>query len=278
MEELTNILLQSKTASDALRELLSFFREYNPNISLAYICKKTGFPSRGALSEVIKGKRRLNPKFKGAMSDVFGLDPRQKMYFDALVELSYAKDPATIVEFHAKLELARKAFQAKTLQIRDIETNDFFSMDLVAVFGLFGDSPTRADLVRFFGRDSAILIDDTLGRLILQCVIEKRGDSFVVVDQNIFLLLLNDPAVLKKLIQKHLALLARHLEQRDFRNLAEAACYVGYLNVKGSKLQEFHRQLDALIKAQLSGQIADDADTLLHFAYFSHTIKPQNKT
>ena len=59
-EEVDQILLESNQASEILRTLYCLFKGKQKKVSLTFICRSAGIPSKGYLALVMNGQRRLH--------------------------------------------------------------------------------------------------------------------------------------------------------------------------------------------------------------------------
>ena len=85
--DVDRILLESGQASDILRNLYRSFKEKQSKVSLGFICRSAGIPSKGYLALVMSGQRRLHAKYWDTIFKTFKLNDLQKEILRAQLEL-----------------------------------------------------------------------------------------------------------------------------------------------------------------------------------------------
>lgn len=69
----SSILLESESAAASLRALYTLYKQRQRKVSLAFICRRAGIPSKGYLAFVMSGKRKLNMKYWAPVCQTFKL-------------------------------------------------------------------------------------------------------------------------------------------------------------------------------------------------------------
>ncbi|MCX6123476.1 MAG: hypothetical protein NTV34_01805, partial [Proteobacteria bacterium] len=80
-EDIAAILLDAMTAGDAIHRIYLHKKNISKNISLEGLCRQAGMPSKGYLSDVMHGKRRLNRTYRSKLAKVLGLQGTLAKYF-----------------------------------------------------------------------------------------------------------------------------------------------------------------------------------------------------
>mgnify|MGYP000967579439 CR=1 FL=1 len=86
------LLLDAKDAHGAILSLYRFGKASNAKWSLAYIAKKANISSTGYLSDVLKGKRILHPKYQDSIGLALGLNPGEAEYLSTLIALEHIEE------------------------------------------------------------------------------------------------------------------------------------------------------------------------------------------
>ncbi len=71
--DISQILLASPSSAASLRALYTLYKQRQRKVSLAFICRRSGIPSKGYLAFVMTGKRKLNIKYWNSVSETFKL-------------------------------------------------------------------------------------------------------------------------------------------------------------------------------------------------------------
>ncbi len=85
--EVDQILLEANHASEILRTLYCLFKGKQKKVSLTYICRSAGIPSKGYLALVMNGQRRLHAKYWEAIFRTFKLNDLQRDILRAFLEM-----------------------------------------------------------------------------------------------------------------------------------------------------------------------------------------------
>lgn len=80
------VLLESEHASEILRTLYCLFKSQQKKVSLTFICRSAGIPSKGYLALVMNGQRRLHTKYWESIFRTFKLNDKQRDILRAILE------------------------------------------------------------------------------------------------------------------------------------------------------------------------------------------------
>ncbi|HYX32379.1 MAG TPA: hypothetical protein VE954_04645 [Oligoflexus sp.] len=85
--EVDQVLLQANHASEILRTLYCLFKGKQKKVSLTFICRSAGIPSKGYLALVMNGQRRLHAKYWDSIFRTFKLNHTQRDILRAFLEM-----------------------------------------------------------------------------------------------------------------------------------------------------------------------------------------------
>lgn len=180
---MSKILIAADNSPDALRELYKFRKSQNSKMSLEWIAKKSGIPSKSNLSDVMAGRRKLNSKYIAALSAALGLKGIQVTFFGKLVERDSVRKADLREQIEAELKMLRKA-----IGIEVIESSAFIpplGFYIFSALGLFSNKATLGDFKSYFRRRSLKEIEEVLGQLVEQGLIKKEGVFYVPAENQI---------------------------------------------------------------------------------------------
>lgn len=87
--DIDRILLETDSAATSLRSLYELHKSHQRKVSLSFVCRRAGIPSKGYLSFVMAGKRRLNVKYWQGVCEVFKLNYEQERIMKLLLEIDF---------------------------------------------------------------------------------------------------------------------------------------------------------------------------------------------
>lgn len=87
--DIDRILLENDSAASSLRSLYELHKSHQSKVSLSFVCRRAGIPSKGYLSFVMAGKRRLNVKYWQGVCEVFKLNDEQERIMKLLLEIDF---------------------------------------------------------------------------------------------------------------------------------------------------------------------------------------------
>lgn len=174
------ILLEAGTASAAIKAFYEYYKLLNPKLSLAWFCGRAGIKSKGYLADVISGRRVLNQKYAEPLAAAFGLKGHAARAFKIMVEIESGElDTEGLVKAEERLVTLRRSL--------DVDRGDPLPTELARMamafevycsFGLYGNAPEKADLVRYFGERHAAELDAALALLARHELIEEHEGRF----------------------------------------------------------------------------------------------------
>ncbi len=183
MKTIDQILMNAKNSSQATRNLYLYYKSIHRTYSISYICKKAGIPSKGYLSDVMRGTRILNMKYTEGLIKAFKLDRLLASAYQILVQIDHEKDPNKIVRLLEKKKRADKAMKVVVGAVPAPLTSLFFNLELFCRIGLFENKATRFNLLKIYGKSRSSEVESA---------IEALKSSSLIIEDNGYLTLTND--------------------------------------------------------------------------------------
>lgn len=113
--ELDRILIESDSAGICLRRFYLYTKSIQRKYSLNYLCNRIGIPSKGYLSLIMKGQRRLHGKYWDSACKTFKLNNQQEKIFKLLLELDYIDCLPTRYLQQDKIQYLKEEFKIKMI-------------------------------------------------------------------------------------------------------------------------------------------------------------------
>ncbi len=180
------LMLESPDSSGILARLHRLQKSRSSKWSMQLVCRKVGIPSTGYFSDVINGKRSLHPKYLPGISKTFGLDKLQQDYLALMVNRDHSRDDETRNKLQAELKQVAIMIQVQFIPIPAQLSDDLLWHFLVfSAFSLFESPPTQTQLEQYFGLELRADIDRSLTKLQAMGLIERQGDSSMLVKSRI---------------------------------------------------------------------------------------------
>lgn len=101
-----------------LRDSYQARKRSHAAFSYRYIGRKVGLDG-GTVARILKGERKLDPALVGKLARVFGLDDRERSYFETLVLFGQARSQAEQNHFLEKL------FRQRDLNVKAVEERQY---------------------------------------------------------------------------------------------------------------------------------------------------------
>lgn len=260
----TMALLEAKDYSDAFRRLYNVAQGANPRISLAFICRRLALKSRGHLSDVLNGRRRMGRDRFDKIVSYFKLDDVETAFLKALRDLEYAKSSDALHAANQRVNHLRKVLTVSYEILPDQLMDLFFAFKVFAAFGLFGHKATLKQLVDFFGAERKKDIEAALKKLVLlnMCV---SKDSWFEVNQNIVLFnATGDGLSHTQFIKQTLMDAALGVEQW-FSKPTQSRFHSTILSVNREKYTKYLQELRTRLIEDQTNLESSDADMLVHY-------------
>ncbi|SMF27494.1 TIGR02147 family protein [Pseudobacteriovorax antillogorgiicola] len=179
-----SILRQASCSGQAIKGLYLYKKTQSDKFSIGYISKATG-ASKGYISDVMSGRRFLNPRYWDAFSEVFGLDISCRTVLHLLISFDVESDEAERKKLCKELQAARKTIDTAHMKMPSRAKGVFFAFEVFCAFGLFGGRPSRSDLRSYFGSARSIELDYALQLLKEMGVIVMEGGVYHITETTI---------------------------------------------------------------------------------------------
>lgn len=276
MRETCELILSAGSGTEALRRLLAWNRQHNPKWSYAWIARQLGLSSKGHVADILSGRRVLVSRLFDPCLAMLGLKSIPLAYCRILLEIEeqIAKGADIDPSQYQKLEALRKSLQAQLHGSTDRLVTNHLILQLHAVFGLYKNSPTRRELIQFFGRQHAVEIDRALHILISEGMVERRAERYQLKADAKHVMVLGPQPQLDKVIE----FLRQGLDQskealEKWASQRDMACFrSAYVSVR----REFYqRQLgtmrDEILRMQ-NEMSSEDGEMLVRIDYQIYPI------
>ncbi len=257
-------LSAAETSGEALVNLLNLYKEAARPMSLAAICKKSGIPSKGYLSDVLNGRRKISRKYWETICDAFGLEGASRRHLQLLIKRDYA-DGKDKTKFNADLAAVMRSYEMPEVEFPKTLKNPILACDIFAAFAIFSGSPTRNQLVKLFGRSRYEECDLTLASLEKHNLIERSGSRYLLKFRNIRFLDKPGPGLmLKDFIKSSIASAAEEVEHQiaDSKNTFFESLVV---SIKQEDLPRAIANLRGLLEQWVLSIEQEAADALLRY-------------
>ena len=164
-----SLLDNSNSASEAYANIYHYRKAFNKKMSLRYLCKKSGISSSGYLSDVFKGKRKLNEKYVDKLNEALQLDPNFSSYLAISVQIEKSKNPDAKEKLIQTRNQIRKLLSyQKPVVPNSLEKDLLFHVIVMSSFALFAGKPTRKQLFEHFGTRLSSYLASSLNSLLEQ--------------------------------------------------------------------------------------------------------------
>ncbi len=182
-----DILLSAMSAGEALKALFEKKKSSRGTFSLAVLSTLVQGLSKGYLSQVMNGQKILNPKYASELADAFDLSPLQKRAFELLTSRDATKTPAARQGLNAQLVTQLKLVRFRSKKVLELKSAQFFSFELYAAFGLFGNAARKQQLCELFHEKSDEEIEEALHWLEFWKVVRKDGEQYFLTNHGLVL-------------------------------------------------------------------------------------------
>lgn len=160
-------------------------KKSSSKFSLTWLCRRAGIPTKGNLSDVMRGRRKLSSKYIRPLGKAFGLSGVDLTFFCRLFEWESCRNKELKQELYEELELIRKV-----LRIRWIENNMALhplSLLVFATFGLFSNRARIDQLQQTLNTYDKDEVEKALEALVARGLAKSDGEYFSPsVDQVMF--------------------------------------------------------------------------------------------
>lgn len=176
MHSVIQSILLSHDGVSALEKLIVMKKLESPYFSKNYLTRKLGLSSRGYLTDVFKGRKKLSARYVRPIVDLLGLTDAETSYLEKKLLLSteFVKTDLQKNQLEHELNVLERKFRTRAIPVDD--HSDAYALSLVYLsFFLFTDKQaSRRELYQSLKIVSAAGIDMALRELLLKgLLIEK---------------------------------------------------------------------------------------------------------
>lgn len=260
--ERRQILLAAATSSAALKGLYEAKKAREPQFSFGVISRKTG-ASKGYISDVLAGRRSLNPRYWQSFMDVFDLTSHGRQLFHLLAAKDAAKTPEEATAHGLTLDTYKKALEPEFLAVPKIK-GLIFTLEVLCSFGLFGNQPTLAQLRQYFGQPLGLELGEALHQLQHMGLVAKDGERYSLLKDHINFIDSEYGMAISEYLKEGINTAYQKADTwyKDDRN---AYFETTFISVKRSHYQAYLTQMrDAIHKMQADLE-SDQGDTMIQF-------------
>lgn len=211
-----------------------------------YVTRRVGLSSRGYLTDVFKGRKKLSARYVKPLVSTLDLEPFEATYLEKklLLETEYAKSSETREEIQAELHILERNFRSMTLTVEDGFDVYALSMVYLSLF-LFPDKKaSQRDLLKVLDILPAAIIERSLKFLLQKGLIVEHEHRLSVNPDKDFSFLSaqysaeQEKAYLKKSFAEGIDRLSLLQQQRD-----EVIFHSSIMTVKRSEYREFIKKI-----------------------------------
>ncbi len=187
IRSLIDLVDQRASGSEVLSWLYHEKKSQDPKLSFAMICRKSGIPSKGFLSDLLKGKRRLTLAVAEKLGQGLGLSGTSLKVFTTIVALEETRSERQRKSLGAELANLRHALQIVSVATPLPDSTSLFTLEVFSSFGLIGKQVTRRQLTQFFGKHRWQEIDLALSDLKRAKLVEQIDDQYSLISPHVVL-------------------------------------------------------------------------------------------
>jgi uncharacterized protein (TIGR02147 family) len=174
-----HLLLDAQDSSEALASLNRIRKSRSDHWSMKAACKRIGIPSTGYFSDVLKAKRRLNPKYIEGVGKAFALSLAQQKYFEVLVFRDQDEKNANDELWSLELEKAAAQLRMEYISLpKQLSEGLHWHIIVLSAFSLFKESPTLKELGDYFGSSLKLPLQKSLFKLVEMGLVEVRDERY----------------------------------------------------------------------------------------------------
>lgn len=176
-----DLILNARSGTEALRQLLVAKRATNAKFSLTYVGQRLGIKQKSYLSEILSGRRRMNKKYWEPTLKFAEVRGPEAKLVRILLAIESSTRHAQVAGLYDELDELRRVLSAPVSSMPlGVMEGSLFAFEVHCAFALFGRRPTFAELRNFFGRDRIVELERALRLLLRENVIKADGPRFVI--------------------------------------------------------------------------------------------------
>lgn len=265
LEARRHVLLTAPSFSAAAKDLFDLAKAKRASVSLASVCERIGLKSRGHFSEVLAGRRSLPAAKVPALGRTLGLVGPEVECLTLLHARQDPKGDADAAEAtETRLALVRRVLRETQRPAPGNLGDMALAFKTFAAFSMYGDRPTRNELVDFFGRAQCLEVDRALAWLAGAGLISLEGDRWQAHYDRVIFKKGDSSMSLRDYVSTSLAdaqgSLDRWFDEKDL-----AAYQSSIISVRHEDYKRLLPELKARLREEQARLDSDQSDMLVHF-------------
>ncbi|SMF29235.1 TIGR02147 family protein [Pseudobacteriovorax antillogorgiicola] len=131
MVSVTKSVLLSHSGIESLEKIIALRKTEKPSFSKNYISKRIGLKSRGYLTDVFKGRKKLSARYVGPIIETLSLDTTEATLLEKkiLLETEFAKSEKVRDQLDREIKILTKTLKYHEINMDDMR--DIFTFSLV---------------------------------------------------------------------------------------------------------------------------------------------------
>lgn len=171
---------------EVLRCIYLYLKKDNPKYSMGYIFKAAGLSSKGYLSDILSGRRRLKTQHVRGMAKAMSLPKKVENWLHILVECEQEKDPRKRESLLRKRESVRKQLGIHH-KLYKSKSPVSLLIDVFSGLSLTEGKASSESLLQFFPGYTEREITNALEDLQAEGMLSKSGDTYVSLKSHLML-------------------------------------------------------------------------------------------
>ncbi|MCA2959028.1 MAG: hypothetical protein IOD12_02165 [Silvanigrellales bacterium] len=174
--EMAHVLSKAPNAGVALSGIFAVAKARRKSLSLASFAARAAL-SKSYVSEVMSGKKRLNPRYVATLAQALKLGLLETACFDALAKRDSNKNELTREEYEENLRKARRILMLLSLADSPPANDALLVFDIYASLSLFRSPPTYASVAALFSEKEPQRVYRALDVLVQSESLLKSADG-----------------------------------------------------------------------------------------------------
>jgi uncharacterized protein (TIGR02147 family) len=179
------LILEAESSSALFGALYRARKAENSKFSLQYLCAKAKVPSKGYLSDVMAGRRRLSPAYAKGLAEALGLSGAEKKIFVTMAELESEASPHRRGILEKRLRSCKAQLQTNLTDLPESARSPLLFTRAFCALGIFVSPPTREQVAKLFPEETPGAVHEALDSLIRCGAVAEEGGKLRVVSQEV---------------------------------------------------------------------------------------------
>lgn len=174
--ELDRKIAECSDVSSLLRSVLEARKKAKKQGSLSWLGSCAGIKSKGYSSDVMSGRRTLNPRYLDGLCVALEMSQLASVYFQLLVQ--YEHGGSSDASLWGRIASVRKSLKVAKKESLTPFKDIHLAFDIYAAFGLYENQPTSDDLISYFGQRICNRVQLCLKYLTDMGLIEEKNGRY----------------------------------------------------------------------------------------------------